>query len=101
MPSSPGYVRDYAQEAKTAKARGEQGTGHNSGEAERMRLRRAAVKKGLVKPGDGKDVDHSKPLSKGGSNTLANADVRTKHANRSFPRNSKGGMISNHPKTKG
>ena len=29
--------------------------------------RRAAEKSGAVKKGDGKDVDHKKPLSKGGS----------------------------------
>lgn len=98
MPSSPGYKRDYAQEEKTAKARGEQSTGHDSGEAKRMRLRRAAVKKGMVKPKDGKDVDHRVPVSKGGSNSLSNARVESEHDNRSYPRNSKGGMIANHPK---
>jgi hypothetical protein len=50
MPSSPGYVRDLKQEYKTAKARGEIGTGHNSKNAERHRARRLALKKGLVKP---------------------------------------------------
>lgn len=95
MPSSPGYKRDYAQEYKTAKARGEVGTGHNSGSAERHRLRRLAIKKGMVKVGDGKDIDHTKPLSKGGSNTLKNARVRSPHANRGFPRNSDGSMKSN------
>jgi hypothetical protein len=69
MPSSPGYKRDYAEEYKTAKARGEVGVGHNSGSAERHRLRRMAIKKGMVKVGDGKDVDHKEPLSKGGSNS--------------------------------
>jgi hypothetical protein len=93
MPSSKNYVRDYAQEYKTAKARGENGTGHNSGSAERHRLRRLALKKGMVKAGQ--DLDHIDPLSKGGSNTLKNARATTPHANRSFPRNKHGGMISN------
>ena len=43
--------------------------------------------KGLVKKGDGKDVDHKRPLSKGGSNSLANLFVTGKSANRSFSRN--------------
>lgn len=90
MPSSPNYVRDYAQEYKTSKARGEIGTGHNSKNAERHRLRRKALKAGMVKPGQ--DLDHIKPLSKGGSNTLANARATTPHANRSYPRNSDGSM---------
>lgn len=97
MPSSKGYVRDYAEEYKTAKARGEQGTGHDSGSAERHRLRRAALKKGMVKPGQ--DADHIKPISKGGANTLANERPRTPHDNRSFPRNPDGSMKRNTPKS--
>jgi 5-methylcytosine-specific restriction endonuclease McrA len=93
MPSSKNYTRDYAQEAKTAKARGEQGTGHDSGSAKRHRLRRAALKAGMVKPGQ--DVDHIKPVSKGGSNSLKNARATTPSANRGFPRNKDGSMKSN------
>jgi hypothetical protein len=99
MPSSPGYKRDYAQEYKTAKARGENGTGHNSGNAERHRLRRKMLKLGLVKKGQ--DVDHIKALSKGGANSVANARARSPHDNRSYPRNSHGGMIRNVPEHKG
>jgi len=98
MPSSDNYVRDYKQEYKTAKDRGEQGTGSDSGSAKRGRARRKAVKMGLVRPGDGKDLDHSVPISKGGSNSTKNFRVRSKHANRSFPRNSDGSMKANHPK---
>jgi len=94
MPSSPGYKRDYKQEYKTAKSRGEAGTGSNSGSAKRMRLRRQFEKEGKVKPGDGKDINHKKPLSKGGANTKANAEVVSRSKNRSFPRNSDGSMKS-------
>lgn len=90
MPSSKNYQRDYAQEYKTAKARGEVGTGHNSGSAERHRARRAALKMGMVKKGQ--DLDHKKPLSKGGSNDKSNWRARSVHANRSYPRNSDGSM---------
>ena len=97
MPSSENYVRDYAQEYATAKKRGEKGTGHNGENAKRQRARYAALKKGMVKKGE--DWDHIKPLSKGGSNTLANGRAESPHQNRSFPRNPDGSMIANHPKT--
>ena len=93
MPSSPGYKRDYAQEAKTAKARGEQGTGHDSGSAIRHRARRKAIKLGMIKPGSKKDIDHKKPLVKGGAGTdPENLRPRTEHANRSFARTKGAGM---------
>lgn len=97
MPSSPGYKRDYRRETETAKARGETG-GSDSENAKRHRLRRAMEKKGAVHLNDGKDVDHTKPLSKGGANTLSNARVRSPGANRSFPRNPDGSMRRNVPK---
>lgn len=90
MPSSDNYVRDYKQEYKTAKGRGEVGTGSDSGNAKRHKLRRKALKLGMVKPGQ--DLDHKKPLSKGGSNTLSNARATSPSKNRSYPRNSDGSM---------
>jgi hypothetical protein len=94
MPSSPGYRRDYKQETKTAKARGETG-GPESDNAKRKRLRRLLEKAGKVHKGDGKDVDHKVPLSKGGANTASNARVRSASANRGFPRTSTGAMKRN------
>lgn len=93
MPSSPNYVRDYKQEYKTAKARGEIGTGSNSSNAKRHRLRRKALKLGMIKKSD--TLDHVVPLSKGGGNTLKNARPATAHDNYSYPRNSDGSMKSN------
>jgi hypothetical protein len=95
MPSSPGYKRDYAQEYKTSKARGEQDAGHDGEAAKRKRFRRAALKRGLVKKGQ--DLDHRIPLSKKGANTMANARAEAPGVNRSFPRNSDGSMKANHP----
>lgn len=89
MPSSPNYVRDYKQEAKTSKARGEIG-GSDAPHAKRMRLRYKMLKLGLVKPGQ--TVDHKVPLSKGGSNTIKNARAVSPHENFSYPRNSDGSM---------
>jgi hypothetical protein len=70
MPSSKNYVRDYKQEAKTAKARGEHGD-----RMERQRARRAVDKTGADKNNngtadkrEGKDVSHNKMLKDGGSN---------------------------------
>lgn len=96
MPSSAGYVRDLKQEYRTAKARGEIGTGHDSKNAERHRARRKALKLGLVKPGQ--DLDHKRPLSKGGSNSVSNFRAESPSKNRSFPRRADGSMIANHPK---
>ncbi len=42
---------------------------------------KARADKGLVK-GDGKEVDHKVPLSKGGSNSKKNTRVTTRHINR-------------------
>ncbi len=93
MPSSPGYKRNYDQEYKTAKARGEVGTGSDSGSAKRHKLRRKMLKLGLVRKGQ--DVDHKKPLSKGGSNSVKNARATSPSANRGFPRRKDGSMKSN------
>lgn len=87
MPSSPNYVRDYKQERKTSLARGER-----KGNILRKRARRRAESLGLVKPHDGKDVDHKKALSHGGSNAPSNQRVVSASTNRGFPRNSDGSM---------
>lgn len=88
MPSSPNYVRDYAQEKKTSDARGEKPK-----RAARVRNRRKAEKLGMVKPGDGKDIDHKKPISKGGAlEDPKNLRVVSAHKNRSFPRKKDGSM---------
>jgi hypothetical protein len=50
--------------------------------------RASAIKAGKAKVGDGKDVDHKTPLSKGGSNSKSNLRVVPKSVNRSFSRNS-------------
>jgi 5-methylcytosine-specific restriction endonuclease McrA len=85
MPSSPSYVRDLKQEYKTAKARGDIPRINA-----RKRARRLMLKKGLVKPGQ--DVDHKKPLIKGGSNDTSNLRAASPSANRSFKRTKNAGM---------
>ena len=93
MPSSAGYHRNYAEEYKTAKARGEVATGHDSGSAVRHRARRKAIKLGMIKPGSKKDIDHKKPLVKGGSETAtSNLRAVSQHENRSYKRTKGAGM---------
>lgn len=48
----------------------------------RVQARRIMAKEGLAKPGDGKEVDHKKKLSQGGSNARSNLRMRSKTANR-------------------
>jgi hypothetical protein len=60
--------------------------------AKRNAARNKLMKAGRVRKGDGKDVDHSKPLSKGGANTTSNLRVKARSNNRSFKRNSDGSM---------
>lgn len=89
MPSSPNYKRDYKQEYKTQKLRGEVG-GSDSDNAKRKRARRLALRMGMVKKGQ--DVDHKRPLSKGGSNAPSNLRPASPGKNRSFPRKADGSM---------
>ena len=56
--------------------------------AARNKARGIMEKEGLVHKGDGKDVDHKKPVSKGGTTTRGNLRVKTASANRTFARNS-------------
>lgn len=56
--------------------------------AKRNAARRKLMKDGRVSKGDGKDVDHKRPISKGGANGNGNLRVKKASANRSFARNS-------------
>lgn len=55
--------------------------------AARNKARAVMEREGLVKKGDGKDVDHKTPLSKGGATTRSNLKVKPAHDNRSYKRN--------------
>ena len=55
---------------------------------ERNKARAHLMKEGRVSKGDGKDVDHIKPLSKGGTSAKSNLKVKSASSNRSFSRNS-------------
>lgn len=51
--------------------------------AQRVKARRKMEKKGLVRKGDGKDVDHKRPLRNGGTSSDSNLRIRSRSANRS------------------
>lgn len=51
-------------------------------------------KAGKVHKGDGKDVDHKTPLSKGGKTTRSNLRVTSRSENRSFRRNKDGSLLN-------
>lgn len=87
MPSSPNYKRDYKQERKTDIA-----NGGLEDDRVRKKARRSLERKGMVKPFDGKDVDHKVPISKGGGNSASNLRVKDASANRSYPRTSRGAV---------
>ena len=50
--------------------------------AERVKARRIMEKTGAAAKGDGKDVDHIKPMRSGGTSAKGNLRMRSKSANR-------------------
>lgn len=54
--------------------------------AARNKARREAEKDGTVSKGDGKEVDHKRALSNGGSNAKSNRRVVSRKTNRSYKR---------------
>jgi len=86
-------VRDYKKENELYKSKPEQ----IKLRVARNKARRQAIKDGRVEKGDGKEIDHVIPLSKGGSNTKANTRIRTKSQNSSFSRNSDNSVKKNTP----
>jgi len=82
------YKRDYKQEYANY-----DGTDAvKKKRAQRNKARRMLEREGVVHKGDGKDVDHKKPLSKGGSTVRSNLRVKDASANRSYARKSSGAM---------
>lgn len=77
-------TRDYSYDTKYESSKEQR---HNR--AERVMARRELAKEGVVHRGDGKDVDHIKPVSKGGTNTRSNLQAISAHANRAKGNRSK------------
>jgi hypothetical protein len=90
MPYMTNGKRDYKKENAKYNSRPE----NIKARSERTTLRRQANATGVTHKGDGKDLDHIKPLSKGGANKMSNTRVVSQAANRSFSRNADGSMKS-------
>lgn len=81
-------ARNYVNEYRNYQGKPEQIKKHSM----RVKARRMLEREGKVHKGDGMDVDHVKPLSKGGGAGRSNLRVKPKSANRSFARTSSGAM---------
>lgn len=88
MPYMTNGKRDYKKENEKYNSRPE----NIKARSERTVLRRQANAAGITSKGDGKDLDHIKPLSKGGANKMSNTRVVSQSANRSFARNANGSL---------
>lgn len=62
---------------------------------EQNKARALFEREGIVHKGDGKDVDHKRALSHGGTNDRSNLRVVPASQNRSFSRNKDGSMKRN------
>ena len=71
-------TRDYAKEYREYHGKPEQVRNRSS----RNKARRLMIKEGRVRKGDGREVDHKHPLSKGGSNRRSNLKILSRRANR-------------------
>lgn len=71
-------TRDYAKEYADFHGKPEQ----IKRRAERVKARRIMEKTGAAHKGDGKDVDHIKPLKSGGTSAKTNLRMRSVKANR-------------------
>jgi 5-methylcytosine-specific restriction endonuclease McrA len=67
-------ARDYKKEYRDFHGKPEQ--------IKKRSMRNKARRKLGLKKGDGKEVDHKKPLSKGGTNSRKNLRITSKKANR-------------------
>lgn len=90
MPYMKNGKRDYKRENALYNSKPEQ----RKNRSERSVARVQANDSGRTSKGDGKDLDHIKPLSKGGPARPSNTRVVSASSNRSFSRNSDGSLKS-------
>lgn len=83
-------TRDYKREYREYHSKPEQ----RKNRSLRTVARNAAIADGKAARGDGKDLDHKRALSKGGSNAKSNQRMVSASSNRSFSRNADGSMKS-------
>jgi len=84
MATKRNYAQEYATYDGTEKVKKKR--------AQRNKARRMLEREGVVHKGDGMDVDHKKPLSKGGTTTRSNLKAIPASKNRSYKRTSKGAI---------
>lgn len=89
-PKTGKSVRDYKKQNALYNSKPEQ-IKHR---VEQNRARQAALKAGTAHKGDGTNVDHIKPLSKGGTGAKSNLRVVPASQNHSFSRNKDGSLKS-------
>jgi hypothetical protein len=80
------YERDYKKEYRNYHGKAKQ----RKERAARTAARELMIKKGRVRKGDGKDIDHKTPLRNGGSKGINNLRVRNKSENRADNGHKKG-----------
>jgi hypothetical protein len=90
MPYMKNGKRDYKRENELYNSRPEIVKARTA----RTTARRQANAAGVTSKGDGKDLDHKVPLSKGGSTSKSNLRVVSAAENRSFARNKDGSLKS-------
>lgn len=95
MPYMKNGKRDYKRENELYNSKPEQ----RKNRSKRTVARNKSNEDGRTSKGDGRDLDHIKPLSKGGSNSKSNTRVVSRTANRSFSRNANGSMKSQRSKS--
>lgn len=80
MPSSPNYKRNYKEEYERYQGKPEQIKRRAQRNAAHRKLEQVLGKE--IK----NDVNHKKPIAKGGTNVLKNLEVQPPSKNRSFKR---------------
>ena len=90
MPYMKNGKRDYKTEYAKYHSKPEQ----RANRSERTVARNQANASGVTHKGDGKDLDHRVPLSKGGTSAKSNLRVVSASTNRSFSRNPNGSLKS-------
>lgn len=90
MPYMKNGKRDYKRENELYNSRPEQ----IKNRSKRTTARRKANEDGRTSKGDGTNLDHKVPLSKGGSNAKSNLRVVSESSNKSFARNRDGSLKS-------
>ena len=95
--------RPYKHEYEKEKEREKPGTVHRKARNARERARYEAKnpgKDGKITDVKGEDINHKKPLTKGGTNAPSNLESVSPSKNRSFSRNSDHSVKVNKPKKK-